>query len=432
MGLFKFGPHDVFQNRVKAHPYSQFIVHSGSTYYNNRPAVSGAFANNVLLIPTGSISLYELNVDRDKTAHDYNVDPFTGNGTGTKTLIYPFLVKDSHRISWKSVTTPEFDAFAFGDLLTGSYPRSASLGREYYPDDKPRYVKPTGDNFGTVYTSGSVTTLAALRNVFSYYGYSSPHYAHSSSAGGGAKRTGWDRDYQTCNLLSIPTIFYGSSLERTSVNLKFYITGTLVGHLKDRRNGELVQVGPYGSRGSGSIAGVVLYSEGFILLTGSWDMTADDKAHTETYDGIGSSSPKWVHFGTTGSASDKVVSSSFELSFNGTNYVSVLTMLAHAKKGELNHSNNPTYIEYGQSSSTPAICGESTGSTMYKQGDQIKIKNIRKTPYLDPTGSFQKITYISKIAIYDEEKNVIAVAKLATPVKKTVEKDYTFKLKVDF
>jgi hypothetical protein len=69
---------------------------------------------------------------------------------------------------------------------------------------------------------------------------------------------------------------------------------------------------------------------------------------------------------------------------------------------------------------------------MYKQGDQIKIKNIRKTPYLDPTGSFQKITYISKIAIYDEEKNVIAVAKLATPVKKTVEKDYTFKLKVDF
>ena len=50
---------------------------------------------------------------------------------------------------------------------------------------------------------------------------------------------------------------------------------------------------------------------------------------------------------------------------------------------------------------------------------------------MDPTGSFEKVTYISKIAIYDEHKNVIAVAKVANPVKKTLEKDYTFKLKID-
>ncbi len=52
-----------------------------------------------------------------------------------------------------------------------------------------------------------------------------------------------------------------------TVNLKWYLTGSLIGELKDeKQNGELIQVGPYGSTGSGSVAGVVLYNEGFILI----------------------------------------------------------------------------------------------------------------------------------------------------------------------
>ena len=57
------------------------------------------------------------------------------------------------------------------------------------------------------------------------------------------------------------------------MDLKFYITGTLVGQLQDvNRNGELIQVAPSGSTGSGSVAGVVLYTEGFVVLTGSWSL----------------------------------------------------------------------------------------------------------------------------------------------------------------
>ena len=41
------------------------------------------------------------------------------------------------------------------------------------------------------------------------------------------------------------------------------------------------------------------------------------------------------------------------------------------------------------------------------------------------------MTYISKIAIYDEKKNVIGVAKLANPVRKTANREFTFKLKLD-
>jgi hypothetical protein len=404
-------------------------MHSGNIFYNNRPAISGAFAANVTLVPTGAISLYELNVDRDEKAHTFAVDPGTGVGSGTKTLIYPFIVKDSHRLSWKSVTTNEFDSFLYGDIITGSYPLSASLEREYYYAGEAKYIAPTFTAGGQLVTSGSVARLATLQNTFNYYSYLSPHYPYSSSVGSRK----WYRGSQDLTLFSIPTIFYGSSIEKGSVSLKFYISGTLIGQLNDsRRNGELLQIGPVGSNGSGSVAGVVLYNEGFISLTGNWDITANDKKHTEQYLAGGSAeSPSWKYFGATGSASNRIMSSSFDLSFRGTEYVSTVTMFAHAKKGELNHSNNPTYIEYGQSAKSPADCSQISGSDFYKEGSKIRIKNIVKTPYMDPTGSFEKVTYISKIAIYDEHKNVIAVAKVANPVKKTLEKDYTFKLKID-
>ena len=43
----------------------------------------------------------------------------------------------------------------------------------------------------------------------------------------------------------------------------------------------------------------------------------------------------------------------------------------------------------------------------------------------------KKQTFISKIKLYDDQMNCIGIAKVATPVKKTIEKDLTFKLKID-
>ena len=51
--------------------------------------------------------------------------------------------------------------------------------------------------------------------------------------------------------------------------------------------------------------------------------------------------------------------------------------------------------------------------------------------YADPTGSFEKQTFISRIGIYDKDKNLIGVAKVANPVKKTEDREFTFKLKLD-
>jgi len=65
------------------------------------------------------------------------------------------------------------------------------------------------------------------------------------------------------------------------------------------------------------------------------------------------------------------------------------------------------------------------------QEPPLKIKNIVSASYTDQAPPFKKTTYINKIGIYDESKNLVAVASLATPVRKTEDLDYTFKLKLD-
>ena len=63
--------------------------------------------------------------------------------------------------------------------------------------------------------------------------------------------------------------------------------------------------------------------------------------------------------------------------------------------------------------------------------DEIPIKNTVKSPFTNTTASFEKQTFISKVGIYDENRNLIAIAKLAQPVRKREEDSYTFKLKLD-
>ena len=114
------------------------------------------------------------------------------------------------------------------------------------------------------------------------------------------------------------------------------------------------------------------------------------------------------------------------MTFEGTTYIPVATMFAHAPKGFLNHSNNPTFLE--RDTGLKYV----TSSDGYREIERT-IKNTVSASYSeDPTGSFAKQTWISKIGIFDENKNLIAYAKLANPVKKTEDREFTFKLKLDF
>jgi hypothetical protein len=209
--------------------------------------------------------------------------------------------------------------------------------------------------------------------------------------------------------IDISSIFYGSKIKKGSVDLKFYVTGTLTARLQDDKfNGELIQT--YGNANLGSVAGLVFYKEGLVLLTGSWDITEQV---------LGLDMGKWTDFGYE----DSDISS--EIEFRGTVQTPVLNMFCHAPKGELNLSNNPTFAKHGQNKDAM------TSSFEFIERTEIEIKNINDTNYLTPTGTFDKITYITTVNVYDDEKNLIGVAKLAKPIKKTEERDYTFKIKVD-
>ena len=108
-------------------------------------------------------------------------------------------------------------------------------------------------------------------------------------------------------------------------------------------------------------------------------------------------------------------------------------MFCRAPKNKLNHSNNPTYIAHSSSWNPDNGTAETiTGSTIYREHDKQEINNVVYSAYNSITGSFQKTTFITQVKIYDEEMNCIGIAKVAKPVKKTPERDFTFKLKVDF
>ena len=100
-------------------------------------------------------------------------------------------------------------------------------------------------------------------------------------------------------------------------------------------------------------------------------------------------------------------------------------MLAHADRGELNYSNNPTFVDYNNKIET------TFNKSSYHEHNG-KIKNIAKSPYPEYHEDFKNITYISKIGIYDKDKNLIAIANLANPVKKTEAQEYLFKMRLDF
>ena len=103
-------------------------------------------------------------------------------------------------------------------------------------------------------------------------------------------------------------------------------------------------------------------------------------------------------------------------------------MMAHAEEGVLNNSSNPTFIS---SSASGSIRTASKNSASFSEDDEVPIKNIIQSPFANSTASFEKQTYISKVGIYDENRNLIAIAKLAQPVRKREDDSYTFKLKLD-
>ena len=434
--------------------YSQI---KGDAFSNPAPSLSGIRGNTKIVIANSASSL----IEAAATPVGF------GGGTGEPD-VYSYVIKDGTNMSFKSITTGSYSIAEYGEKITGSYPLTSSVDRQYIQAGRTwpfgHLFQPNGNDKlpeGTIdlYFSQSAP-LFALRNTIEKYKIYSPKFTFSSS------KTD-DQDVPpfltgAINLISIPSIYYGSSLQRGTVDLKFYYTGTLMDHCRDeKRNGELISVQP-GSEVSGSTVGLVLYDEGFILLYNETPINGNAQT-VDSYTATGSEGagkplrPNWTYFwsyntGSSGSQGiDSTVgdgrdhapggatrtdanygyfpsSSHFVMEFNGKNNIPTMTMFTHAPAGRFNNSQNPTWISSSYSSWKEQIHFDSSS---YVEPKEIKITNTVQSDYCNYDDNFEKQVFISKVAVYDEDKNLLGIAKLANPVLKRETDSYTFKLKLD-
>ena len=432
MHRFEFTPDDLFINRLKTYPEYNVFIYNGRMHINRDTAISGS----------GGLTVYDINRNRTGSL----VTPFVVSSStkpAFKSQQYQPLVQNhSGDFQWASayvggqphesvtVSTTDYSSLA----LTSGENRENHIFSTYgYKSPITRELtnvtggyQATFFHLFTVATSNTQVkfsdmnlTASALQNVARKYTPLSDHFIFRSSS---IRSRDLVHDSNSINFITIPSMYYGSSIKKGSVELNYYITGSKIASCADiNHNGTLI-----GTTGStrGFVVGLVLYDEGIIMLTSSADL--EDRGHGIRYDGTSAASGSWQYYGTTlndGISHSTLANVSYDLNFKGTNYVNTMTMFAHASKGHLNHSNNPTYRDL--TFTRPSITGR--GTTFSEGGSTIA--NIVSGSHL--SASFEKTTYISKVHIYDEDGNLIAITSMAKPVKKTLNDEFTFKMKLD-
>ena len=415
----EFGPNDVFINRVKMHPEWDFFIYKSEVYINNSENISGSHSANYKGVPPGFLSLYEYNLDRSGS------------------FIYPFVLANStyktrFRSQLKNMLGETADGTAGyptnGAQITSSYQMSASITRQYLSLETFNYHTTNQFNQSSISHNH---TASALKNICLQYrtinsDFSDVLVNSLTSSGVSPLDQLFNNDV---NMINIPSIFYGSEIKKGTINLNYYITGTLIATAKDEnQNGKLIST--FGTT-SGSVVGYALYREGVFFFPSS--SAASREVLSDTVHSIDGANNKarWIYFGA--GANDSISqqpshgSASYSINFEGTTYKNTMTMLCHANKGELNYSNNPTFLNINHSAS---IVGHSTSSYSYLD-NEVEIKNIASSSFHKGEDDFRKVTYLSKVGIYDEDNNLLMTVDLARPYKKEEKDNFTFKIKYD-
>ena len=397
--MFKFEENDIISNTVVANPRFRFSFYNGVAYVNEQDD-NGVYG-------TGSIYVNDLNVLNPAIHKIFtNLDPLYAN------------TQDNYPITSSALIPFEI---------------------------KRDFIKKTGSTYDPVYTTGfgspaisSIAKFISLKNSMKVKEIQSPvfkfndYITETSNPPLIVPKTA--ALLQDLTIFSLDDIFCGSLINPGSIDLKFYKDGELLARARDtRKNGELIEQ-TNSTIGTGSVVGFALYEEGIIVLTDTASLGGGQEYFQQPTASAGSAvldDPKWIHFGSyidvEGGVATAITGSSYIIDLEGTKPKQTITMMAYAPKNKLNWSNNPTFLD----ASTKNNYINNTSSFYYEESQNVLVKNVVSSSFSAHSASFVPTTYIRTIGIYDEDKNLIAVAKVANPVKKTTEQDYTFKLKLD-
>lgn len=295
---------------------------------------------------------------------------------------YKFF-KDSKLERPRNISYETFMSSSYGEEFEYNLDNNSNPWKIYH------HINPDSDKY-----------LYSLKNIINYYSGVDDLYNFNNFL---------NKPY---NLLTLNSYYMGSGFIPGTISIDTYLSGTLLDRATDS-----IQNGVLYNKNSEKV-GIVLYKEGFILLNNTSSLTDNI---IEFSDGSSTFTDKLSWVNTFLSASNYI---DFDISYLVKNNVSVNTYFAPVEKYDLNYSNNPTYIESG--SYRPV-----SGSVFFKENEDIKIKNISKSPFVGGNANFQKHTFITKIGLYDDEKKLIAVGNLANPIKKDETREYIFKLRLD-
>lgn len=339
----KINKNDIFINEVTYYPKYEWYYISEENYlalYNQRSKYFGSFSED-------RTDLFEIAVN-SVTASQFIINKKQYQTYGGYTL----------------------QNVPYGTIITSSLALSSSITSEPYEENATR------------------PRINALKNTINFYGTIDPIFNYDN--------------FSTSSLLAIyvPSIFYGSSIKKGTLELKTLITSgstsTQTAYYCDLyKNGIIYNISSSQYGIQNTKVGICLYSEGVILST-------DDSFG----DNIGTCSQ-------------------FILSYNGTTKINRMNIFAECGKIEFNNSNNPTYK---QNISGSSFVSSSKG---YIENEYQQIYNINSSSYSTYDSDYEKVTYITSIGLFDADKNLVGIAKLSKPLKKTINDSYTFKLKYD-
>lgn len=276
---------------------------------------------------------------------------------------------------------------------------TASFGQEYI-------YEPNDSRFDTYYFSSSAQfesndhkKVRSLKNLISSYAGYDDIYSFNNFYN------------TTSSLITINSYYLGSGLQRGTVQLTTYFSGSILDRATDsKENGVL-------SSSINGKVGVVFYKEGIILLNNTSSLTGVSVKVNNSTD-----YPRWTNFFANDDTDEDGIYSDVEFAYNES--VPTAIWYAEANKYDLNHSNNQTYIESGSYSYL-------SSSNAFIENNKAAIKNIVKSPFASGSAQFDKETYITKIGLYDKNKKLLGIATLANPVRKTENREFIFKLKLD-
>jgi len=396
--FFEFNENDIFRQTIVTYPSNNFMFllddDGEFKIFLNNPLTSGSAAS----IRTDSFNLTEINVDR----------------TGSQ-VVYPFIDKVASQFWLAGMDSSSFHSTIWGGAITGSYLEYKTIFRDFITDNTHFAYK-------------------SLKNIWNSYNKLSSDFNFDNFPTGSS-------------VLFIPRQYCQSSIKKGSVVASVYInnqvgaSNTVSIHKAQDiyKDGilRIVQDGlPADNQYStiGNKVGYVLYDHGIVLFHSGAIHKYDAVALQESI----KISPKnfewssgsdnvynWKWFSDRYFCNKEESLAFCSLEFQGTNKIENITMMCHARKGEINTSLNPTSVARDSE-----IFATQSLPFNFSENPRIQINNIISSSH-NVSEEFQKQVYISKVYIYDKDRKLLGVAKLANPISKLENSDYTFKIGLD-